>query len=331
MLSSIYLSGTSFDSPEIIGQDPNFDWRCQAVSKLGSHGLTVINPIEISFNSSETPNLSQSNISQANRDKDPRVIRALDLIDQSDALLANINQASYATAMEIFYAYNKGKMVTVVGQSPFNPWVLAHSKACFSDFDTAFDFIIEKRTYTNAINLAVRFESQLQERYEQFPPIGELDYKLYGGNIPILVLSPHATGFFKEGQYIEPQTYTGAISYVLHRLTSSYSLISNFCLAADPCSYKNTPFNSTLAQIVKTGKIGLVILLTGSSWQEIQKLVLSYSTIANNDKYLSHLKNILSGIENNILIDEPNEDILPLYNFLVNDLNVNVIVLKFLT
>ncbi len=324
MLSSIYLAGSSYDSPEIIGLDPNYDWRCQAVSRLGSYGLSVINPIEISFAA-----MDPANINETESDKDPRVVRALDLIDQSDALLANINLSSYGTAMEIFYAYNKGKMVTVVGPSPFSPWILAHSKACFGNIDSALDYIIDKRTYTNPINWALRFEAQLSERYEQFPPIGQADYKFFGGDIPVLVLSPHATGFFKNGQFMEPDTFTGSIAYVLHRLTRAYSFNSNFCLAADPAAYQNTPFNRSLADIIKTGKIGLVLILAGSSWQEIQRITISSSLINNKpNKYLTHLKNTLSNIENNILIEDIDESIVPINNFLTKELNVNTIVIK---
>jgi nucleoside 2-deoxyribosyltransferase len=107
--------------------------------RLTNHGLRVINPLEFAwtetdFNFDDAIELADSS--------DQRVRRALDLIDQSDGLLANIERANYGTAMEIFYAHRRGKLVTVVGAAPFSPWVLSHSQARFADIDMALRYII---------------------------------------------------------------------------------------------------------------------------------------------------------------------------------------------
>ena len=102
---------------------------------------------------------------------DERVQRSLDLIDQCDGLLANLNRPNYGTAMEIFYAYRHHKMVTVVGQSPFSPWVLSHSQARFADIDHALEYIIGEQSQSEPLLWALQYEALLAERYEELPKV----------------------------------------------------------------------------------------------------------------------------------------------------------------
>ncbi|HIN64394.1 MAG TPA: hypothetical protein EYM95_07120, partial [Candidatus Obscuribacterales bacterium] len=117
MLSSIYLTGGTIEHSELVSQGAEFDWRSIAMNKLRKYGLKVVNPLEFAF--SDLAAFEQlEGVELLNDTTELKVKRALDLIDQCDALLANLHRPSYAAAMEIFYAHRTGKMVTVVGNSP---------------------------------------------------------------------------------------------------------------------------------------------------------------------------------------------------------------------
>src|SRR5271154_2046317 len=139
------------------------------------------------------------------------------MIDQCDTLLANLNKPNYGTPMEIFYAHRRGKVVTVVGQSPFSPWVLSHSQARFQDIDRALDFLIGEPPQFDPVAWALQYEGVLAERYEQLPPAGEPDYQFLGGELPVLILAPHATAFFREGEFQDADSFTGSMAALIHR------------------------------------------------------------------------------------------------------------------
>ncbi|MBY0360086.1 MAG: nucleoside 2-deoxyribosyltransferase [Candidatus Obscuribacterales bacterium] len=298
-----------------IGQEP--DWRAQAISKLQRYGLRVVNPIDWAIPLGEEP-----------EGVEKRVRRALDLIDQCDALLANLHRSNHGTAMEIFYAHRRGKMVTVVGNSPFSPWVVSHSQARFADVDPALNYLIAEGLRTDVLNWTLQFESQLTERYEQYPPSGEPDYQFFGAELPVLIFAPHATGYFREGEFCEPEIFTGALAAGIHRAAGCHSLISSYCLAADPCRYLETPMIRALADVVKSGQIGFVMLVLGMSWHEANGFVLEaagpdadvVSDLANRLKLkLSVLGDVAS---------RENEEDLQLLNFIANNLSVPVIGLR---
>jgi len=191
------------------------------------------------------------------------VRRALDLIDQCDALLANLVNANPGTAMEMFYAHRRGKMVTVVGQQPFSPWVLSHSQARFQDIDRALDYLIGEPPQFDAVSWALQYEGFLSERYEQLPHSGEPDYQFLGGELPVLVIAPHATAHFREGDFHDPDAFTGSMAAALHRLARCHTLMSYYCCVADPCLHLETPMRRALADIARAGQVGMVLILLG--------------------------------------------------------------------
>lgn len=264
---------------------PEPDWRSVATCRLQQNGLKVLNPLELTWLPNE--------LGQAH---ERRVRNALSQIDQCDALLANLHKSSYGTAMELFYAHQRGKVVTVIGQSPFSPWVVSHSQARFEDFDEALDFLIGEQPRFNRVAFSNHYEGLLAERYEQFPPDGEHDYQFLGGDLPVLLVAPHATASFKEGEFQEADAYTGALAALLHRLSGCHSLISNFCSAADPCFYRETPLRRAFTGIVKSGEIGLAIFLLGAAWQETPGLQVSTAG-DNEDNFGMRTRLALSELE----------------------------------
>jgi len=260
MLSSIYLTGGTFDPVIALDSEPN--WRSMAMTRLRRYGLKVVNPLEFAWGSEEA---DVTDLSDGTRIK---VKRALELIDQCDALLANLNRSSYGTAMEIFYASRLGKAVTVVGPSPYSPWVLSHSQARFGDIKEALDYIIEEQPLSSPLTWALQYETLLAERYEELPPAGEPDYKFLGGEIPVLVVAPHATAFWREGEFQEADAYTGSLAALLNHFSACHCLLTCHCCVADPYWHGETPFRRALADVVKAGDVGLVLMLLGLPWNE---------------------------------------------------------------
>lgn len=326
MHSSIYLTGANIDAQDLsqvqsvssISHLAHPDWRTFAMTRLTNHGLRVINPLEFAWTETE---LNFDDAIELSGSSDSRVRRALDLIDQSDAVLANIERASYGTAMEMFYAYRRGKLVTVVGPAPFSPWVLTHSQARFSDIDMALRYIIGNQPVSAPVDWAIQHETQLAERYEQMPPYGEPDYKFTGGDTPVLVLAPHATAFWREGEFQEQEAFTGSMAALLNRISACHALTSNYCMVADPCFYTDTPFKSAVKDLVKSGKIGLVLMLMGATWQEAPGIQVSFAGESKGYDFESRLRLKLSALEP-LGEQRRDEQIEPLTNFISNELGV---------
>jgi hypothetical protein len=257
-MSHIYLTGDVVESSDLSGlvtDSSQLDWRSLAMTKLQSCGMRVVNPIVLGAWATD-------------EGLERRVRRALDLIDQSDAVLANLRSPGHGTPMEIFYAHRRGKTVAVVGHSPFSPWVLSHSNARFEDIDKALDFIIEELPRPDLVNWCLQFEGQLAEHYEQLPPEGELDYQFLGGEFPVLVMAPHATAFFKDGEFQAPEMFTGCMAASLNRLWRCHALMSYYCSVADPIWHRQSPMLRGLTEVVKAGQVGLILVLSGAPWHE---------------------------------------------------------------
>jgi hypothetical protein len=231
--------------------------------------------------------------------------------------------------MELFYAFRRGKMVTVVGQSPFNPWVVSHSQARFADIEEAIEYIVGEQPQALPFNWALQNEALLSERYEQFPPHGEPDYKFFGGQLPVLVVAPHATAFWREGEFHEADAYTGSMAALLNRLSDCHAMVTNYCCVADPCWYLETPMRRAFADVVKAGQIGLVLFLLGSSWHEAPGLHLScYGPSAYQcEDYAARLKNKLSLLEP-VATEGSDFQVKPLIRFCAEELAVPTMVLK---
>jgi hypothetical protein len=318
--SSVYLTGGTLDSQNVVWQVPDADWRSQAVTKLQRHGLRVVNPLEFTWGNETIT--EQAILSDG---LSLRVRRSLELIDQCDAVLANLNRSSYGAAMEIFYAYRQGKVVTVVGQSPFSPWVLSHSQARFGDMQHALDYIIEEQPQPSQLFWALQNEALLAEHYEQHPPAGEPDYKFLGGKLPVLAVAPHATAHWREGEFQEADAYTGSMASLLNRVAGCHSLISTYCCVADPLWYLETPFRRAFADIVKAGQVGLVLILVGSLWHEAPGLQVLSSP--QSEEYANRLRSKLMNIET--VSSEYADDRLGVFHrFAQEELGVATIVLK---
>lgn len=324
MLATVYITGGSLNAHDLMGELAAPDWRSSAVQRLETHGLRVVNPLELAWSVPECREAIDISDS-ANK----KIRRALDLIDECDALLANIERSSYGTAMEMFYAYRRGKMVTVIGPSPYSPWVLSHSQARFNDMERAVNYLIDKHPSAAPLGWALQYEGLLSERYEQMPPPGEPDYKFLGGSLPVLVVAPHATAYWREGEFKGQDSFTGSIASICNRLAQCHAMLTNYCCAADPCWYLETPFRRALTDIVKAGKVGLVVMVLGSSWEEAPGL--QVSAYGPNEEachpYINLITEKLSKLEP-VVTGSYDHPVRPLALFIAEVLGVPVILLR---
>ena len=287
MPTSVYLSGPA---SEVKATDPSnpiqTDWKAYAAGTFLKSGITVANPIELDLSGFITKVNELSST----------VKYSLDLIDRADSLLANLTQVTESATMEIFYAYNQGKQVVVVGNDPFSPWVLFHSEARFQKLKEALDYLVNQPSPLDTVTWSTQFETKLKRKSEQYPPEGELDFEYYGGTLPVLVLAPHATSYFKEGNFYKSESYTGTMAVLLHKLTKCHSLITTYCIAADPVFYLNAPYVNFLSQLLKKINVKLVVILHGSDWTNPNELIISSwnkSSLINRTEYLNLLTSML--------------------------------------
>ena len=286
MPTSIYLSG-----PPIPLSDPSLpiptDWKTYAASTFIRSGITVANPLDLDLTGFIT-SVGEST---------GAVKHSLSLIDRADSLLANLTQVTESATMEMFYAHRQGKQVVVVGNEPFSPWVLFHSEARFNKLKEALYYLVNQPTNFDTIEWSTQFEAQLKRRSEQYPPEGEFDYEYYGGEIPALVLAPHSTAYFMDGNWNASESYTGSLAVLLHKLTGCHSLISSYCTASDPVYYLTSPYVSFLNQMIKKINVKLVLILHGiENWNSPHELVLNSwdkRSLINRAEYLHLLTSML--------------------------------------
>lgn len=286
MPTLVYLSGpiTYSSSDPLSPITP--DWKAYAASTFLRSGITVANPIELDLSGFVTK------VDEAAGS----IKHSLSLIDKADSLLANLTQLTESTTMEMFYAHNQGKQVVVVGNEPFSPWVMFHSEARFHKLKEALDYLVKQPSSLDTVTWSTQFESGLKRKSEQYPPEGKNDFEYYGGSLPVLVLAPHATSYFREGNLHSQESYTGTLAVLLHKLTQCHSLISSYCLVADPVCYLNSPYVNFLSQLIKKIDVKLVLVLHGSGWNNPNDLIISSwnkSSLINKAEYLNLLVSML--------------------------------------
>lgn len=285
MPNTVYLSG-----PPITTQDHSLpitaDWKAYATSMFLRSGITVANPIELDLSGFIT---KVDNATGA-------VKHSLSLIDRADSLLANLTQITESVTMEMFYAHRQGKQVVVVGSEPFSPWVLFHSEARFQKLKEALDYLVSQPSPLDTITWSTFFESNLKRRSEEFPPHGEQDFEYYGGTLPVLVLAPHATNYFKDGNLFSSESYSGAMAVLLHKLTKCHTLIGSYCMLSDPVFYLNSPYVNFIGHLSKKINFKLVLLLHGSDWNSPNELTVTSwnkKSLINKTEYLNLLVSML--------------------------------------
>lgn len=286
MPSSVYLSGPSSK----VVNDPtcpiSTDWKAYAASMFLKSGITIANPLELNI----------SGIITNVEEPVSTVKYSLNLIDRADSILVNLTQVTESATMEMFYAHGQGKQVVVIGNEPFSPWVMFHSEARFQKLREALEYLVSSPSNLDTITWSSQFEASIKRNAEQYPPEGEHDFEYYGGDLPVLVLAPHSSNYFKDGNLYTSELYTGTLAVLLHKLTGCHSLINSYCVLADPVYYLNSPYVNFLTQLVKKIAFKLVLVLHGIEWNNPSELILSSwnkSSLINKTEYLNLLVSML--------------------------------------
>lgn len=116
------------------------NWRLHATEVLESIGYEVFNPLR----------------GRKPEDQDSRDIVERDLQDiaKSDILLVEMDhedKAYIGTAMEIRYAWERGKEIIIWGQANRDShWLKYHVSMWFNDLEQAIDYLRKRRAKTNA-------------------------------------------------------------------------------------------------------------------------------------------------------------------------------------
>ena len=325
MTTSVYLSGPNIDFVDPTSQI-SADWKAFAATTFFKSGITVANPIDLDF----------SGIATKIVDPTVSIKHSLNLIDRADSLLANLVQITEPATMEVFYANRQGKQVVVIGNEPFNPWVLKHSEIQFSNLTDAVEYLVNQPSVLDAVTWSTQFEGEIKKKSEQYPPPGENDFEYYGGDMPILVIAPHATHYFHDGNLHESESYTGTLAALLHKLTGCHAIISKHCIVADPVYYLSSPFAHFLSSLISKSRFKLVIALHGiEEWNSANDLIITSwnkSSLIDKAEYLNLLINLLKIKEFKDIgfdtIDLMQSEAKTINHLLFEDLNVPMIRLE---
>jgi gamma-glutamylcyclotransferase (GGCT)/AIG2-like uncharacterized protein YtfP len=133
------------------------------------------------------------------------------------------------------------------------------------------------------VEFAIRFENSQKQRYREFPLEDSSGLTFLRGEIPFLVMAPHATGHLRMGKLKYQEEYTGALSVILHTLTGSYSLYTHWASSVDPNFYDNAPFKSKLLKVVRKFGIRFVFDLHGTRSGLCEDL---YPGVGNDREFL---------------------------------------------
>ncbi|MBI2183388.1 MAG: hypothetical protein HYU39_00355 [Thaumarchaeota archaeon] len=120
MAGKVYLSGPT-----------SSDWRNEVSKKLEKEGVLSVNPaLRVCGNKEESVKVLVEDDKME--------------IDSCDALLVNFQKPSPRVAMEILYAWERGKKIVVAtGESHVFPWLEYHSHVVVKTLDEAVAEIIK--------------------------------------------------------------------------------------------------------------------------------------------------------------------------------------------
>jgi nucleoside 2-deoxyribosyltransferase len=101
------------------------DWRSYAKSRLPD----TLDPMRRDYRGREVESVNEI------VELDKRDVAA------SDVILANCPKPSVGTSMEIFLAWQQGKIVVAVAQEPVSPWLRYHSTKIVPTIKEAIDWL----------------------------------------------------------------------------------------------------------------------------------------------------------------------------------------------
>lgn len=111
---------------------------------------------------------------------------------------------------------------------------------------------------------ALRFEARLRPMYRALPRRGQPWFQLLSGRSRVLATAPHATAAIRNGRMRGPDTGTGWLAWMLHRLAGVTVLHTTCASPSDPNFYDDNDFKRRLAVRLRRQRPTLVLDLHGS-------------------------------------------------------------------
>jgi hypothetical protein len=284
MKKTIYLCGPDTALPEgqsLGSKGKANNWRSIVFHFCLKHGVQVINPLTEVKSTLNTNGLSF--IAEDRTRKE--VEQALSLIDRCDFLLANLYTPDESSWIPLIYSHNKGKHNIVWTPFPVSPWLASYAKASFESLESALEYILVQAedNQKSIIDWSIQYETSLKEHSEKFPTSGDADFQYFPGETKksILLVAPHATSYWHLGNLCEAESYTGALTAALSRLTNSHGIINSYCSAEDSLyTYAGlssakpitNPLVSFIRKIIGIHQIKFLLVMRGSSWDSERDL-----------------------------------------------------------
>ncbi|MDJ0625200.1 MAG: hypothetical protein QNJ31_02390 [Candidatus Caenarcaniphilales bacterium] len=286
MKKNIYLCGPDLQLSEggPLGQT---SWRSAVFHFCLKRGIQVINPL-----TEVKDSLNSNGLSFISGDRSRKEVeKNLSLIDRCDYVLANLYSADESSWIPLIHAHNKGKQVIAWTQFPVNPWLASYTRASFEQIEDALEYIVSQvhDDQKSIIDWSIQYEIGLKEKSEKFPIEGETDFQYFPGTTDnqTLLIAPHATSYWHLGILNEGESYTGALTAALGRLTGVNTIVSSYCSAEDslytvgnPLNIKTTtnPLIAFINKLVQVHQLERIVIIRGRNWQNNRGIIVkSYS------------------------------------------------------
>lgn len=130
---------------------------------------------------------------------------------------------------------------------------------------------------------SLNFEKVQSKRYRLFPDDDLKPFVHLEGNIPILLVSSHATAHMRKGKLKSQELYTAAINTVLNSTTGAHSIYTVYASEQDSNYCEQTDLKNLIADVIKKYKIRVVLDLHGTgSYRKFD----IYPGIGKTDEFL---------------------------------------------
>lgn len=135
------------------------------------------------------------------------------------------------------------------------------------------------------IGKIIKYEKKFSRR--KYNGRGKKEFKIKGGNIPVMISAPHAVNQYREGQLKYADRYTGAIAILLHQLTGCHIIYSTNCKGKDPNYDSNQNgenlYQTALKEYIDNNNVKVLIDIHGASDKKDYSIEMGTAPIRNED------------------------------------------------
>ena len=119
-------------------------------------------------------------------------------------------------------------------------------------------------SHSSISEFASNFESSQSERYKKFPANSDAEFIYLKGEMPVLIVSAHATSHMRKGSMKVHEKYTAAINIILNALSGVHSLYTVYASEQDSNYYKDTKLKNCIRDTVSKQDIRFVLDIHGT-------------------------------------------------------------------